>query len=173
MIIKHTIFETDFGWTALQGNHLGIIRSSLPLSSKRSCEQEVSSWNAESNYDEGAFIELQHRLQSYFSGCREDFQDVKLNLHGSSPFYKRAWIACRSIPSGETRTYKWLSERAGSPGAARAAGQAMAKNQFPILVPCHRVLGSNGNLTGFGAESKQLELKEKLLTMERKTNLNL
>ena len=173
MTIKHMIFETDFGWTALQGDHLGITKSSLPLSSKRSCEQEVSSWNPKSNYDEGAFVGLKHRLQSYFSGYREDFQDVKLNLQGSSPFYKRAWIACRSIPSGETRTYKWLSERAGSPGAARAAGQAMAKNQFPILVPCHRVLGSNGKLTGFGAESKQLELKEKLLGIERIANLNL
>jgi len=171
MTLKHTIFKTDFGWAAIQGDHLGITRSSLPLSSKRSCEQEVSSWHPESKYDGDSFIGLRHRLQSYFSGCREDFHDVKLNLHGSSPFYKRAWIVCRSIPPGETRTYKWLSEQAGSPGAARAAGQAMAKNQLPILVPCHRVLGSNGTLTGFGAESKQLELKEKLLRMERKPNL--
>ena len=171
MTIKHTVFETEFGWVALQGDHLGIVRSSLPLSTKISCEQEISSWHQESKCDEESFNGLRHRLRSYFSGCREDFRDVKLNLHGSSPFFKRAWIACRSIPTGETRTYKWLSERAGSPGAARAAGQAMAKNQFPILVPCHRVLGSNGNLTGFGAESKQLELKEKLLIMERKTNL--
>ena len=173
MIIKHTVFETEFGWIALAGDDLGMTRSSLPLSSEKSCEKEVSSWHPESNYDENSFVVLRHRLQSYFSGRRVDFQDVRLNFRGSSAFYKRAWIACRSIPPGETRTYKWLSERAGSPGAARAAGQAMAKNQFPILVPCHRVLGSNGKLTGFGAESKQLELKEKLLTMERKTNLNL
>jgi len=74
------------------------------------------------------------------------------------------WEVARAIPRGETRTYGQIARQVGSPRAARAVGQAMANNPWPVIVPCHRVLGSDGRLTGFGGG---LEMKRRMLEMER------
>ena len=86
-----------------------------------------------------------------------------------TPFFERCWRACRTIPVGETRTYRWLATAAGSPLAIRAAGQAMRRNPLPMIVPCHRVVAANG-LGGFSGSSKvggkELKLKAWLLQRE-------
>ncbi len=66
-----------------------------------------------------------------------------------SPFAQAVWKACAEIPKGQVRTYSWIARRVGKPGAARAVGQALAKNPFAPLIPCHRVVGADGSLTGF------------------------
>jgi O-6-methylguanine DNA methyltransferase len=68
------------------------------------------------------------------------------------PFYQAVWRACAEIPRGEIRTYGWIAKRIGRPRAARAVGQALGKNPFAPTVPCHRVVGANGKLTGYSAE---------------------
>ena len=87
----------------------------------------------------------------------------------STPFFERCWRACRTIPVGETRTYRWLANAAGSPLAIRAAGQAMRRNPLPMIVPCHRVVAANG-LGGFWGSNnprgKELKLKVWLLQRE-------
>ena len=87
----------------------------------------------------------------------------------ASPFFARCWRACRSIPAGETRTYRWLATAAGSPLAVRAAGQAMRRNPLPMIVPCHRVVAANG-LGGFSGSDnprgKEMKLKVWLLKRE-------
>ena len=87
----------------------------------------------------------------------------------TTPFFERCWRACRTIPVGETRTYRWLANAAGSPLAIRAAGQAMRRNPLPMIVPCHRVVAANG-LGGFSGSSKvggkELKLKVWLLQRE-------
>jgi len=87
----------------------------------------------------------------------------------STPFFERCWRACRTIPVGETRTYRWLATAAGSPLAIRAAGQAMRRNPLPMIVPCHRVVAANG-LGGFSGSNnprgKELKLKAWLLQRE-------
>ena len=87
----------------------------------------------------------------------------------STPFFERCWRACRTIPAGETRTYRWLAKAAGSPLAIRAAGQAMRRNPLPMIVPCHRVVAANG-LGGFSGSKnprgKELKLKTWLLQRE-------
>ena len=83
------------------------------------------------------------------------------------PFFRAAWEACLTIPRGETRSYAWVAAAAGSPGAFRAAGQAMARNRLAVVVPCHRVIGSDGGLHGYGGGG--LDKKAKLLNMERTT----
>ena len=65
------------------------------------------------------------------------------------PFYQAVWRACAEIPKGEVRTYGWIARRMGKPGAARAVGQALGKNPFAPAVPCHRVVGADGRLTGY------------------------
>ncbi|MCX5783874.1 MAG: MGMT family protein [Elusimicrobia bacterium] len=83
------------------------------------------------------------------------------------PFYQKVWKACAQIPFGQTRTYGWLAKMAGSPKAARAAGQAMAHNIFAPAVPCHRVIASDGSLGGFSGKGG-IAGKKAMLEKERK-----
>jgi methylated-DNA-[protein]-cysteine S-methyltransferase len=87
-------------------------------------------------------------------------------MEGVSPFFQRVYAIARTIPAGETLSYAELADRAGSPKAFRAVGQAMAKNPFPVLVPCHRVLAAGGKLGGFSAPGGTAT-KVRLLDLER------
>lgn len=102
------------------------------------------------------------QLEQYLSGKRNVFQ-LSVDLQVGSPFQREVWAACRKIPYGQTCTYGEMASRIGFPGAARAVGAALSKNPLPIVVPCHRVIGKNGKLTGF---SCGLEWKERLLRLE-------
>ncbi|MFC4858774.1 methylated-DNA--[protein]-cysteine S-methyltransferase [Actinophytocola glycyrrhizae] len=104
------------------------------------------------------------QLTAYFDGDLKDF-DVPLALHGTE-FQRRVWTELATIPYGETTTYGELAERLGHPTAARAVGLANGKNPVSIIVPCHRVVGSTGNLTGYGGG---LPRKRYLLAFEQGT----
>lgn len=101
-------------------------------------------------------------LQEYFAGCRQSF-DVPLAPSGT-PFQKRVWNALCQIPYGKTRTYGEVAKMAGNPKASRAVGMANHRNPILILIPCHRVIGSDGSLTGYAAG---LETKKYLLQLEK------
>jgi methylated-DNA-[protein]-cysteine S-methyltransferase len=103
-------------------------------------------------------------LEEYFNGSRKLF-DLPLAPEGTE-FQKKVWSALRKIPYGETRSYKEIAMAVGNPKAFRAVGMANNRNPIPIFIPCHRVIGSNGDLVGYGGG---LNLKEKLLKIE-KTN---
>ena len=94
----------------------------------------------------------------------ERLDEIDLDFSRVTPFFSAAWNACRSIPPGETRSYSWLAAEAGSPLAMRAAGQAMARNRFSLIIPCHRVIASDGGLGGYGGGG--LGVKAQLLQME-------
>ncbi len=81
------------------------------------------------------------------------------------PFYQKVWRVCAEIPRGQVRTYGWVARRIGSPKAARAVGQALGKNPFAPTIPCHRVVGADGSLTGFSAKGG-LAAKRRLLKSE-------
>lgn len=100
-------------------------------------------------------------MNEYFAGYRKFFE-LKLDLN-LPPFYYKALMAVKSIPYGEYRTYKEIAMIAGSPKAIRAVGSANAKNPIPIVIPCHRVLGSGGQLGGYGGG---LNRKNFLLNLE-------
>lgn len=108
------------------------------------------------------FAGAARQLREYFAGDRTDF-DVPLAASGT-PFQQRVWDALREIPYGETASYRELAERIGQPTAARAVGLANGKNPISIIVPCHRVIGAAGALTGYGGG---LERKRQLLDLER------
>jgi len=101
------------------------------------------------------------QLDAYFAGELTRF-DLPLAPRGSD-FQRRVWMALQEIPYGETESYGELATRIGSPGAARAVGLANGKNPIGIVIPCHRVVGSNGSLTGYGGG---LERKRALLDLE-------
>ena len=108
------------------------------------------------------FKDAAAQLGSYFRGEGKDF-DLPLNPPGT-PFQKKVWDLLREIPSGTTITYGELAVRSGNPKASRAVGAANGKNPIPIIIPCHRVIGSNGKLTGYAGG---LEAKKKLLEIEQ------
>lgn len=101
-------------------------------------------------------------LSAYFSGNLRVFNQEVLFLSGTE-FEHSVWLAAKEIPYGETRTYKWLAERIGKPGAYRAVGQALAKNPIPIVIPCHRVIESDGDIGGYSAG---VDIKRRLLELE-------
>ena len=111
--------------------------------------------------DDQSLSNVTHQLNEYFAGYRKFFE-LKLDLN-LPPFYYKALMAVKSIPYGEYRTYKEIAMIAGSPKAIRAAGSANAKNPIPIVIPCHRVLGSGGRLGGYGGG---LNIKKILLNLE-------
>jgi len=103
-------------------------------------------------------------LTDYFKGAAADVGDLPVEMHGA-PFEKRVWEALLRIPAGETRSYGAIAKELGSPDAARAVGAANGANPIAIIVPCHRVIGSSGSLTGYGGG---LHSKTWLLDHERR-----
>lgn len=118
--------------------------------------------NSESENENHILIEAKTQLIEYFEGKRKKF-DLPLHAHGTI-FQNKVWEALSEIPYGETRSYGEIAEFINNPKASRAVGLANNKNPFPIVVPCHRVIGSSGKLVGYASG---LEIKKKLLQLER------
>jgi methylated-DNA-[protein]-cysteine S-methyltransferase len=114
----------------------------------------------------GAARELDTQLSNYFETGRADFETLELDHSGWTDFRRRIYDACRQIPPGTTVTYKELARRAGNAAASRAVGSAMACNRLLLVIPCHRVVGSDGKLHGFSARGG-IETKRYLLELER------
>jgi methylated-DNA-[protein]-cysteine S-methyltransferase len=130
-------------------------------------------WEKQDPADSGFVLDHEHdrhpvlrqaarELREYFAGERREFS-VPLDFTGTA-FQNKVWRALRSIPFGETRSYGELAAEIGAPKASRAVGAANGRNPIPIILPCHRVIGSSGSLTGFGGG---LPMKKQLLAHER------
>ncbi len=156
--------ETSLGWVGVLASDRGIRKLVLPTQSPQEAVEGLQPEARDAELAPDRFQELQSRLEAVFSGENEALDDEPLDLDEASPFFRRAWQACRTIPRGETRSYAWLAAEAGSPRAMRAAGQAMARNPVALIIPCHRVIGSDGGLHGYGGG---LGLKQRLLDAER------
>jgi methylated-DNA-[protein]-cysteine S-methyltransferase len=112
--------------------------------------------------DDAPFAAARDLLDRYFAGEQVDFTELALRPRGSE-FQKRVWRTLQDIPYGETISYGRQAERVGVPGRARAVGRANGSNPLPIVIPCHRVIGADGSLTGYGGG---LERKRLLLELE-------
>ena len=167
MPLQYDIFETQFGWVGVVASDKGLRRTTLPQASLEDCAEELGNALDNAVPSPERFEDLKKKMVAYFDGEAVSFEDEPIDVADASPFHQAAWDACRSIPMGETRSYKWLAAEAGKPQAPRAAGQSMARNRLAIIVPCHRVIGSDGTLRGFGKGSSQLGLKQRMLDLER------
>ncbi|MBC8439373.1 MAG: methylated-DNA--[protein]-cysteine S-methyltransferase, partial [Deltaproteobacteria bacterium] len=148
-------FESPAGNLLLTGNEL-LEGLHFPLGKTR-IEPEKD-WI----YKKELFLQAIDQLKAYFKGELTRF-DLELNVQGTD-FQKTVWRELVKIPYGETISYGQLAQRIGNPKASRAVGMANGKNPISIIIPCHRVIGKNGNLTGFGGG---LEAKRTLLDLEK------
>jgi len=148
-----------------------VLRTCLPLPDRRTAEQEMlkalGPARDQVHFDKDLLPDLQQRIIAYFEGEPVDFStDPAVSLDGLSAWDHKVLLSCRKIPSGRTTTYGELAVRIGHPGAARAVGSALARNPIPLIIPCHRVLRTDGHLGGFSAPGG-LTTKQALLRREQ------
>jgi methylated-DNA-[protein]-cysteine S-methyltransferase len=164
MEFKINAFCTTWGWVGVAASSQGLLGITLPaISRELALAPLLSRWPAAHQGMNHTLSVLQDKLCCYFMGEDVDFGDQILDPGQATDFQARVWTVVRSIPRGQVRSYSWVAAQSGSPRAARAVGRVMATNPFPIVVPCHRVVGRDGMLTGFGGG---LDMKRRLLELE-------
>ncbi len=158
--MKHALIETDLGWVAIGIEHGAVCAAALP-STRELAEFAISDWGADEPADKEEaelFVGLVLRAVA-----GEDIRlDGNVRIGVGTEFQRAVWEGVSRIPKGETVTYGELAADAGYPGAARAVGQAVGSNPIPVLIPCHRVVASNG-IGGFGGD---IRIKKRLLAAE-------
>ena len=154
--VNYCYLESPIGTLLIAGDDEAVRRIEFPDHGK--ARKPESDWRESSRGPVGEAI---RQLREYFAGKRTDF-DLPLAPDGT-PFQRGVWRRLQEIPYGETISYGELAKRVGNPKASRAVGAANGQNPIPIVIPCHRVIGANGKLTGFGGG---LPTKEKLLALE-------
>ncbi|MFF4488902.1 methylated-DNA--[protein]-cysteine S-methyltransferase [Streptomyces sp. NPDC001544] len=158
---QHTVIDSPYGPLTLVADEDGVL-CGLYMTDQRHRPPEETFGDR----DATPFAEAQDQLAAYFAGELKEFT-LELRLHGTA-FQRSVWDQLRRIPYGETRSYGELAAALGNPAASRAVGLANGRNPVGIIVPCHRVIGSGGALTGYGGG---LDRKQRLLDFERGTAL--
>jgi methylated-DNA-[protein]-cysteine S-methyltransferase len=163
----HHLFGTRLGACGIAWSERGVTRLQLPERNPSATERRLRGRLADSGEGKppSAMRQTIAMLERYFAGERVDFASVALDLSGVGPFHRKIYDATRSLGWGETASYGDLARQAGSPGAARAVGQAMGHNPVPIIIPCHRVLAAGHKIGGFSAYGGAVT-KERLLALE-------
>ena len=165
--LKYIIFNTDTGWVGILASARGLLGITLPQRSAEEANQLLGDGANHATWSPRLSDDLMERLKAYFNGHKVTFSD-ELDLSGATPFQREVWEITRLIPYGETRSYRWVAEQIKRPRAARAVGQALGRNPLSIIVPCHRVVASDGSLGGFGGG---LGMKQHLLHLESSASI--
>jgi methylated-DNA-[protein]-cysteine S-methyltransferase len=166
--VEWTAFETQWGWVAVAVSGEGVVRSALPVQEVADLHEEFrAAFGPPTTDSEQSPLlrQTQEELQAYYEGKVMAFT-VPLDPGVGTPFQHQVWQELRRLPRGQVTTYGELARRIGKPRSARGVGQAMARNSFPPIVPCHRVIGSDGTLVGFGGG---LWMKQAMLQMEQES----
>ena len=158
MIVKqYCTYQSPIGRLLLVGS--GGVLEELHFPNSKGQDKIASDWQ----YDEECFSKVLGQLSEYFAGNRQEF-DLEIAPKGTD-FQQQIWQELRKIPFGRTASYGEIAERIGNSKASRAVGMANSKNPIPIIIPCHRVIGKDGSLTGFGGG---LDVKKQLLALEKR-----
>lgn len=160
------LFMSDLGWISTVGSGGVLHRVLFGFSSERAAWQALDRCGINGCRTRRWNPVLADRLREFARGNPQQFDDVQVDLSSYTTFAREVLTACRQIRWGQTKTYAELAAACGSPGAARAVGNVMAANRFPLVVPCHRVVAAGGRLGGFSAP-QGVQMKERLLGTER------
>jgi len=165
-VIKYVIFKTKWGYFGLAGTEYALCRTQLPGPKPEKIKSLLLKNFHNPQLDKTFLRTLQEQITAYFEGvCMNFSRDVPLALEGFSSFGISVLDACRAIEFGQTITYGQLAKKSGRPAASRAVGSVLAKNPLPLIIPCHRVIRSNGKLGGFSAPGG-VTLKKRMLELE-------
>ncbi|NCO24012.1 MAG: hypothetical protein COZ07_05180 [Candidatus Infernicultor aquiphilus] len=164
---KYNIFLTAWGWAGLVAGQEGLRILVLPEERKEDVLVKIKKELKYNNLieEKGGWEDLIKDIKEYFTGKKVDFSNWQLDLNEYTDFQKSILQIVKKIPYGKIQTYKKVAEAANYPKAYRAVGNTMAHNPIPLIIPCHRVIGSNGKLVGFSA-SGGIVLKQKMLDLE-------
>lgn len=150
--LSYTLFDTLIGRCGIAWSDRGIVRIQLPEETDAKAVRRLATNDdltpAEPPPQVRASIE---QIRRHLGGDRQDFRDMPLDMSGVADFHRRVYQGARKVSAGKTISYGELAMRIGAPGAARAVGQALGRNPFAIVVPCHRVLAAQGRAGGFSA----------------------
>ena len=164
MELRFRTVETVKGYAGFVASRRGLRGVQLPFRSVGSLKRAIREVAAGAIEAPDLMPDFADALKRYFAGEAVEFR-VRLDWRGATEFEADVWQVCRRIRYGQTRSYKHLAERVGRPGGARAVGMAMSRNPCPIVVPCHRVVRSDGSLGGFSSPGG-ISQKRGLLAME-------
>ena len=166
--VKYSVFRTKWGYFGLAGNESGLLRTRLPGPQPDKIKHLLLKNLRQAQFDKDFFKTIQQQIIAYSDGACINFnKDVPVIFEGFSLFSKQVLSACRNVKFSETISYGQLAERVGRAGAARAVGRVLAKNPLPLIIPCHRVIRSDGKIGGFSATGGK-NLKKRLLKHEQK-----
>ncbi|MBN2591768.1 MAG: methylated-DNA--[protein]-cysteine S-methyltransferase [Sedimentisphaerales bacterium] len=167
--MNYVIFKTKWGHFGLAGTEQGLCRTFLPVAEPDLIKACFLREFPQAKFDKNLFQNLQKQIIAYFEGENVVFNtDNAVFLNGYSEFAKSILNTCQKIKFGQTATYKELAQKAGYPQASRAVGNVLARNPIPLIIPCHRIIQSDGKLGGFTAIGGK-NLKKRLLKHEANT----
>jgi methylated-DNA-[protein]-cysteine S-methyltransferase len=164
--LYYTQMNSPVGPLLLVSSEKGLVRIALPSESGGDRMNHITAEYPDACFieDAGKNQEAVRQIEEYFSGTRKSFT-LPLDLRGTD-FQKKVWKAMLKVPFGRKRSYGQIARDIGNPKACRAVGGSCGKNTIAIVIPCHRIIGSDGSMTGFGGG---ISLKERLLDLEKKT----
>jgi O-6-methylguanine DNA methyltransferase len=167
--LKYTIFKTNWGFFGLLADNTGLLRTTLPISNYQKAKKYLLvGMFCRSREDKRLYPELQKYITYYYKGIYVDLRKLyfSISLPKSSSFICKVVKVCKRVPPGKTITYSQLAKKAGFPKAARAVGNILAKNQLPLIIPCHRVIRADGKIGNFSAPGGA-KMKKKMLEHEK------
>jgi methylated-DNA-[protein]-cysteine S-methyltransferase len=167
---KYTIFKTRWGYFGLAGSENGVCRAQLPGPKYEKVKSLLLKDCPEAEFEESFCKDLQKQIIAYYEGKSVEFSgDIPIDFNGFTPFGESVLETCRKVENGRTITYGQLAKRAGRPNASRAVGSVMAKNPVPLIIPCHRIIRSDGKIGGFSTPGGKA-VKKKMLELECEVN---
>ena len=169
--LGYTLFDTAIGRCGLAWSEAGIVAVRLPDASDEKARARFEQRGSAARKPTPEIARAVARIHGLLPGPKDDLADIVLDMGSLSDFQRAVYAIGRTIPPGQTLTYGEVAKRLGDPTASRAVGEAMGRNPFPIIIPCHRVQGADGKLGGFSAHGGGVT-KLKLLEIEGATSVD-
>ncbi len=163
-MIKYAVVETAWGEVLLAGSSRGLCGLALPPARKQDPHRRAQKIWAGAQHAGSLLQDLQAQIARYFEGEPIEY-NVSVDLTGASDFQRKVFTTTKNLKYGQVITYANLAKSIGQPGAVRAVGAALGENPIPLVIPCHRVINTNGDPGGFSAE-QGVKLKRRMLDME-------